>query len=211
MTEAPDKLYRELFSQHDPSLLKIWQAATIGIAGCGGLGSNIALSLCRAGIGHLIIVDFDVVTVPNLNRQQFTLAQVGQYKAEAMRDNLAAINPFCSVTVHLAKINSDNVETLFGECDILMEALDGAEQKQMLIETWLNLHPERPLIGASGIAGYGNNELIHVVKSDNLFICGDEISEPEPGLSPLAPRVAIVANLQANLCLELLVKRNKTV
>jgi sulfur carrier protein ThiS adenylyltransferase len=206
MTEKTESLRTELFSGHDPAMLKVWQSSVVGIAGAGGLGSNIAISLCRAGIGKLIIADFDIITTPNLNRQQFFLDQVGQAKVEALKDNLARINPFCECVIFNGKIDAANLSEVFGTCDILLEAFDGAEQKQMLIETWQELFPDKPLIGASGLAGYGRNELIRTVKLDNIYLCGDGVSELQPGISPVAPRVGIVANMQANLCQELLIK-----
>jgi sulfur carrier protein ThiS adenylyltransferase len=206
MTEKSEALRAELFSDHDPAMLKVWQSSTVGIAGAGGLGTNIAISLARAGIGKLIIGDFDIVTTPNLNRQQFFLDQVGQPKVEALKANLARINPFCECVIFNGKVDAANLAEVFGTCDILLEAFDGAEQKQMLIETWQELFPDKPLIGASGLAGYGRNELIHTVKLDNIYLCGDGVSELKPGISPVAPRVGIVANMQANLCLELLIK-----
>lgn len=208
MIEKTKELYNELFAEHDPAMLKIWQSSTVGIAGAGGLGSNIAFSLARAGIGKLIIADFDIITVSNLNRQQFFLDQAGQPKVTALKDNLTRMNPFCEVIVHNVRITAANLAVLFGSCDILIEALDGAEQKQMLIETWQELYPDKALIGASGLSGYGRNELIRTVKFDNIYLCGDGVSELQPGISPVAPRVGIVANMQANLCLELLIKLN---
>ena len=190
-------------------MLVVWQKAIVGIAGAGGLGSNIAISLARAGIGKLVVADFDVVSTPNLNRQQFFLDQVGMFKVDALQVNLERINPFCHCQIHNLRITPANLAEIFGACDILLEAFDLAEQKQMLLETWQELYPERPCIGASGLAGYGRNELIRVVKLDNIYLCGDGVSELTPGVSPIAPRVAIVANMQANLCLELLIKASK--
>jgi sulfur carrier protein ThiS adenylyltransferase len=206
MIEKSDALYTELFSGHDPAMLKVWQASVIGIAGVGGLGSNIAISLARAGIGKLIFADYDTISTPNLNRQQFFLDQVGQPKVAALRDLIQRINPFCECVVFDGRIMESNVSAIFGSCDILLEAFDGAEEKQMLIETWQEVFPDKPLIGASGLAGYGRNELIHTIKLDNIYLCGDGVSELKPGISPVAPRVGIVANMQANLCLELLIK-----
>jgi sulfur carrier protein ThiS adenylyltransferase len=207
MNKADDELKKELFAGHDPAMLAVWQKAVVGIAGAGGLGSNIAISLARAGIGKLIIADYDVVTTTNLNRQQFFLDQVGMPKVDALTANLLRINPFCEYTIYNGRITPDNLAEIFGTCNILMEAFDGAEQKQLLIETWQDLYPDRPLIGASGLSGYGRNELIHTIKLDNIYLCGDGVSELQQGISPLAPRVAIVANMQANLCLELLIKQ----
>jgi sulfur carrier protein ThiS adenylyltransferase len=160
MMEKMDKLYQEIFAGHEPNALKVWQASVIGIAGAGGLGSNIAVSLARVGIGKLVIADFDKVSISNLNRQQFFLDQDGQPKVIALKANLERMNPFCEVITHEIIVTPDNVAQVFGHCDILLEAFDAAEQKQMLIETWQELYPDKPLIAASGLSGYGRNDLI---------------------------------------------------
>jgi len=210
MPERSRSLSREtmidpLFAAHDPNLLRIWQAASIGIAGAGGLGSNIAISLTRAGIGRLIIVDFDVITLTNLNRQQFYRDQVGMLKVEALAQNLNRISPHTRLEMYDLRVTPDNLDVLFGSCSILIEAFDLADQKRMLIETWHSLYPDRPIIVASGVAGYGNNNLLRQTQSANLYLLGDGISELTPGISPIAPKVAAIANMQANLCLELLI------
>ena len=69
--------HQEYFSERDPKAFPLWQEAIVGIAGAGGLGSNIAMLLARAGVGKLIVSDYDQVTVSNLNRQAFNLDQVG--------------------------------------------------------------------------------------------------------------------------------------
>ncbi len=199
-----DKQFAEFFSAHDPAWLAKWRAATVGIAGAGGLGSNIALALTRAGIGKLVIADHDSVTIANLNRQQYFLNQVGLPKVSALQDNLRHISPYTYVSVYVLKITPDNLESIFGEADILIEAFDDAAEKEMLIETWQSMYPERFIIAASGLAGIGGNGLIRTDRLGNLFIVGDGQSELVPGISPVSARVAIVANMQANLCLSLL-------
>ncbi|PKN78473.1 MAG: thiamine biosynthesis protein ThiF [Candidatus Cloacimonetes bacterium HGW-Cloacimonetes-1] len=195
------------FAAHDPELLPFWRNATIGIAGAGGLGSNIAISLCRAGIGKLIIADFDTVSLTNLNRQQFYLDQVDLLKVDALRANLLRISPYTEIRTIPRRVSADNLAQIFGSVDILIEAFDAAEQKQMLIESWQVLYPHKPIIAASGIAGVGDNDSLKTIRLGNLYLCGDGSSELLPGISPVAPRVAIVANMQANLCLELLLPR----
>ena len=201
-----ESLKKGLFSKHDPRVLAALRKSTVGIAGAGGLGSNVAISLARAGVGRLIIADFDRIEPSNLNRQQYFVGQIGRRKVEALIENLKRINPFSEYSVHDTKISGRNVDRIFGAADILVEAFDKAEAKHMLIEAWLSLFPERPIVAASGLAGYGKNRKIHVRKMGNLYICGDEESEAAPGVSPMAPRVAIVANMQANCVVELLVK-----
>lgn len=200
-------LFNDFFANQNPEYVKIWQKSVVGIAGVGGLGSNIAISLTRAGIGKLILADPDTVSNSNLSRQQYFLNQVGLPKVAALKDNLMNISPFTLVNPYPLKITSVNLSMIFGKVDILIEALDDADQKQMLIENWQELYPEKYLIGASGIAGVGKNELIHTEQIGTLFLIGDGISEIEDGMYPTAARVAVVANMQANLCLELLLQK----
>lgn len=195
-----------IFSRHDAKVLAVLRAATVGIAGAGGLGSNAAISLARAGVGRLILADFDRIEPSNLNRQQYTVKQIGLCKVKALRANLKLIAPFTIISAHDIKINQGSVEKVFGGADILIEAFDKADQKGMLINAWLQLHHDRPIIAASGLSGYGKNSRLKTRRMGNLYICGDGVSEPAPGVSPMAPRVAIVANMQANLAVELLMK-----
>ena len=109
----------------------------IGVAGCGGLGSNCAVALVRAGIKHLVIADFDVIDESNLNRQYFFLNQVGRKKVFDLRDNLLAIYPDVNVETYDTRLDEDNQVKIFGNCDVIVEAFDEASQKQMLIETFL--------------------------------------------------------------------------
>ena len=202
----PQEFERKFFSKRDLKVLSILQDSTVGIAGAGGLGSNAAVSLVRAGVGTLIIADFDRVEASDLNRQYYFIEQLGKPKVEALLDSLKRINPQSRCQTHFVKIEPANVAAIFGPVDLLIEAFDKAEMKQMLVNAWLSLFPERPIIVASGLAGIGKNEKLHTRKMGNLYICGDEETECEECISPMAPRVAIVANMQANLALELLVK-----
>ncbi|HAF95855.1 MAG: thiamine biosynthesis protein ThiF [Elusimicrobia bacterium GWC2_51_8] len=199
-------LFKDLFARHDTRILAALKAGTVGIAGAGGLGSNVAVSLARAGVGRLIIADFDKIEPSNLNRQQYFIKQIGRRKVEALQENLKKINPFSEYIVHDVKVIRANTGRLFGEADILIEAFDKAGQKSILINTWLSLYPKKPIIAASGLAGYGKNSKLHTRKIGSLYVCGDGETECPKGISPMAPRVAIVANMQANLAVELLVK-----
>jgi len=197
---------REFFARRDRAVLAVLRQSSVGIAGAGGLGSNVAFALARAGIGRLVIADFDRVQPSNLNRQQYFIDQVGERKVAALRENLLAINTCSLYEVHDVRINSRNAAKIFGPVDVLVAAFDRADAKEMLIETSLARFPGRPIVAASGLAGYGSNRKIHTRKLGNLYICGDEESQPARGVSPMAPRVALVAALQANLVVELLVK-----
>ena len=199
---------KDFFSAHDQKIIPFLQKAVIGIAGAGGLGSNIAVSLTRAGIGKLVIADFDKIEPSNLNRQQFFIDQIGMPKVIALLENLNKISPFTQYQVHEIKLDEENIPFIYKDVDIMVEAFDKAEMKTMLIETWLTHFPNKPIIAASGLAGWGKNELLHSRKIDNLYICGDEITDLQTGISPMAPRVGIVANMQANLVLELILNEN---
>lgn len=199
-------LEKRIFSRHEPEVLAALRAATVGIAGAGGLGSNAAIALARAGLGRIILADFDSIEPSNLNRQQYTVKQIGLRKVNALQANLKQIAPFTVCRALAVKIKPSNVDAVFGEADILIEAFDKADQKGMLINTWLTLHPDKPIIAASGLAGYGRNSRLRTRKMGNLYICGDGDSQCAPGISPMAPRVALVAAMQANLAVELLLR-----
>ncbi|MBI5540090.1 MAG: sulfur carrier protein ThiS adenylyltransferase ThiF [Bacteroidia bacterium] len=183
---------------------EILSKKTVGIAGCGGLGSNAAVALARVGIGKLIIADFDVIIEGNLNRQYFFYNQIGEKKCLALTENINKINPACIVESHDLKLNEENIPEIFRNCDLIIEAFDLAEMKRMLIETALEYFPNTPLIVASGLAGWGNFEDIKIKHNGNIFICGDNVNEVSEQNPPLAPRVGIVANMQANKALEIL-------
>jgi sulfur carrier protein ThiS adenylyltransferase len=197
---------RDYFAHRDPKVLAVLRRSAVGIAGAGGLGSNVAVALARAGIGRLVIADFDRVEPSNLNRQQYFVDQAGERKVVALRENLLAINPYSVYEIHDVRVNRRNVAVLFARVDVLVEAFDRAEAKEMIIEASLSKFPGRPIVAASGLAGYGGNARIHTRRLGNLYICGDESSQPPRGISPMAPRVALVAAMQANLVVELLMK-----
>ncbi len=201
---------RRFFERRDPRVLEILQRSVVGIAGAGGLGSNAAVALARAGVGRLIVADFDRLEPSNLNRQQYFVEQVGRIKVQALRENLLRINPYAEYEMHAVRVTPRNVARLFGAADVMVEAFDRAEAKQMLIETWLSRFPRRPIVAASGLAGFGGNRKLRTRRLGDLYVCGDQESCPEPGISPMAPRVALVAAMQANLVVELLVKRAGT-
>ena len=179
---------------------------TVGIAGAGGLGSNCAVSLIRSGVGKLIAADFDIVTEQNLNRQYYFYNQIGMKKADALRENLLRINPLAILQIHDTRITRENIPLLFSMCDVVVEAFDDAAQKCMLIEYMVSHLPDIPLVAASGMAGWGNLDAIKVLRSGNLIVCGDGASEVSDNNPPLAPRVGVVSNMEADVVLEILLK-----
>jgi sulfur carrier protein ThiS adenylyltransferase len=181
---------------------------TVGIAGCGGLGSNCAVALARSGVGRLIIADFDVVSLSNLNRQYYFLHQLGEKKSKALKTNISQINPSTMVIDYDLKLNPENCVKIFEVCDVVVEAFDKAEEKEMLLETLTGAYPSMPIVCGIGMAGYGNSHTIHYRSWGNIHICGDETSEIGPDSPPMAPRVGMVAAMQANVVVELLMNKS---
>ncbi len=179
----------------------------VGIAGAGGLGSNCAVCLARAGVGTLVVADFDIVEPSNLTRQYYFMDQTGRPKVVALKENINRINDVTEVIPFQVELNPDNIQGIFNECHLIIEAFDRAEMKAMLVETLQLKMPGVPVIVGSGLAGWGKSDDIKCRKiDDSLYICGDETLETTGELPPLAPRVAVVAAIQANLALELLMK-----
>ena len=180
----------------------------VGIAGAGGLGSNCAVALARSGVGTLVLSDFDIIEGSNLNRQYFFTDQVGMMKTIALKENIARINPDVFVVIHQKRLNNINIPEIFSGCDVIVEAFDRSDMKEMLIETVQLKMPGTPLVVGSGIAGWGKSEAIkHRKIDDTLYVCGDESSEISENLPPMAPRVGIVANMQANVVIEILMNK----
>lgn len=185
---------------------------SVGIAGCGGLGSNCAAALARMGIGEIIIADFDVVDASNLTRQYYFYEQVDQKKVFALADNLYYINPYMTIKPYDLKLGPKEIKTIFADSDLIVEAFDLAKMKQMIIETCTEAFPEKPLIIGSGMAGWGKSNSIKTEKiGENLYVCGDRVSEIADDLPPLAPRVGIVAYMQANTALSILLNDEKSI
>ncbi len=188
---------------------EILSKKTVGIAGCGGLGSNCAVALARVGIGKLVLADFDVIDISNLNRQYYYVDQIGQKKVFTLQDNLYFVNDEVKVDAFDRKLGPGDITEIYRDCDVIVEAFDLAEMKEMIIETVLEKMPGMPLVLGVGMAGWGDNNSLRTRFEGNLYICGDERSEIAYDLPPLAPRVGVVANMQANQVLEILLKEER--
>jgi sulfur carrier protein ThiS adenylyltransferase len=199
-----ERYLRELYSRNPPGSLDILKDKVVGIAGAGGLGSNIAVSLLRSGVQRFIIADHDRVELSNLNRQHYFADQVGMKKTAALYQNLLRINPYVEVTFHCLRITAANLAGLFGDAEILIEAFDAAEMKAITAQSWTKAYPNRFLVMGSGISGYGGSSAIGVTVRGRLVICGDQETPctTEGGLT--AARLGIVAQMQANAALEIL-------
>lgn len=195
---------RELYTRNPPDSLDKLRNKVVGIAGAGGLGSNIAISLLRAGVQRFIIADYDRVELSNLNRQYYFLDQVGMTKTAALHQNLLRINPHVQATLHDTWITADNLTDLFAESHLLIEAFDDPEMKAMAANRWLQYFPDRFIITGSGISGYGMNSTLGITVRGKLIICGDQKTQYTKEIGLTAPRIGLVAQMQANAALEIL-------
>ena len=197
-----------LEERHGKELQQAFSTAVVAICGLGGLGSNIAISLARAGIGKLILCDFDRVDITNLHRQQYQASQVGMYKTDALADNLREINPYIVLDAHAERITEENAVTLLSDADIICEAFDDAECKAMLTNTVLSEMPDKYLVAASGMAGMGVTNSIKTRRiTSRFYLCGDETSDVSDGIGLVAPRVALCAAHEAHTVLRILAKQ----
>jgi len=194
-----------LITRHGPELHKRFSSATVAICGLGGLGSNIAVVLVRAGIGKLLLIDFDRVDITNLHRQQYKANQIGLYKAEVLAENLLEIAPYTEVEAVMTKITEENFTDLLKDADIICEAFDNAESKAMLVNGVLEQLPNCYLVAASGMAGMGTPNTIKTRKiTKRFYLCGDEVSDVSDSIGLVAPRVMLCAAHQAHTVLRIL-------
>ena len=205
MIPTKEDWFAALSSRHGAELQKRFVSASVAICGLGGLGSNIACSLARAGIGKLILIDFDRVDITNLHRQQYKAKQIGQFKTEALAENIKEIAPYIDLVTITQKITQDNFKDLLKNVDIVCEAFDDAEAKAMLVNGVLEQLPNTYLVAASGMAGIGTPNTIRTRKiTKRFYLCGDEVSDVSDTIGLVAPRVMLCAAHQAHTVLRIL-------
>lgn len=206
METGKEAFIRQLTEKNGKDVSDLLQTKTVGIAGCGGIGSNVAAFLTRAGIKKLILVDFDKVSVSNLNRQFYFLEDIGRLKVDALEKNLLKINPYLEVKTYSSKLCDSDLFKIFQNADVLVEAFDGVSDKAMLINAFLEEQrfAEKYLVCASGLSGFESSNSIKTVKyADRVFISGDLVGGSGEK-SAMAPRVSIVASHQANMVVRIL-------
>ena len=197
--------------RHGADLHSRFSSAVAAICGLGGLGSGIAVTLARAGIGKLILIDFDRVDITNLHRQQYKAEQIGLSKTEALAENLREIAPYMENETHTIRLTEDNAAELLRSADIVCEAFDDAEAKAMLTEAVLTKMPDKYLVAASGMAGLGSANSIRTRRiTSRFYLCGDAISDVSDGLGLVSSRVMLCAAHQAHTVLRILAGQFET-
>ena len=201
-----EELESLMMARHTPNVHNKLKCGNVAILGLGGLGSNIAISLARIGVGKLSLVDYDIVEPSNLNRQQYFIEDIGKFKSEALKKIISRINPFIETKTYNMFVNKKNIDK-FKDADIIIEAFDNPACKAEICNSVLLNMRDKYLIASSGMAGYYDSNTILTKKiRDKFYICGDFVSEAKKGEGLMAPRVAICANHMANLATKILIK-----
>lgn len=205
MIPTKEEMHQALSERHGAELQKKISAARVAVCGLGGLGSNIAIALARAGVGHLHLIDFDRVDITNLNRQQYFVRQLGLLKTDALQETLTDIAPYCDITTNSVKITEENFAQLLEKEDIICEAFDCSEAKAMLVNGVLERFPEKYLLSSSGMAGFGSANTIvtrHVFQ--HFYLCGDGMSDVNDGIGLVSSRVLACAAHEAHMVIRIL-------
>lgn len=201
-----EELESLMMARHTPNIHSKLKSGNVAILGLGGLGSNIAISLARIGVGKLSLVDYDIVEPSNLNRQQYFIEDIGKLKSDALKENIRRINPFIEIQTYNMFVNKGNIDT-FKCVDIIIEAFDNPSCKAEICNSVLLKMRDKYLIASSGMAGYYDSNTIITKKiRDKFYICGDFVSEAKEDEGLMAPRVAICANHMANLATKILIE-----
>lgn len=199
-----EECFSVLEQRHGTDLQRKFSSACVAVCGLGGLGSNVAISLAKAGLGTLHLIDFDKVDISNLHRQQYAVSQLGMYKTEAMKQTLAEIAPYCNVLIDTVKFTEENL-SLIADCEIVCECFDNAEYKAMLVNGIAERYPEKYIVAASGMSGLYTSNLIQTKKlGKRLYICGDRKNDVYNDGTLFAPRVMLCAAHQANTVLRII-------
>ena len=200
-----EEMRQVLRIRHGDKIQDKFDAASVAVCGLGGLGSNVAVSLARAGVGRLILIDFDKVDVSNLHRQQYKAAQVGMHKTEALAANLQEIAPYIAVETYTERISEDNFYSLLKEADVICEAFDNAQAKAMLVNGVMERMPEKYLVAASGMAGFGSANAIRTRRvTERFYLCGDGVSDVADDIGIISSRVMLCAAHEAHVILRIL-------
>ena len=178
--------------------------STILIIGMGGLGSPTALYLAAAGVGHIVIADFDQVELSNLQRQIIHhTSDIGDDKVNSAKTKLLELNPSIKVTVANEIMHSDNLSSLIKDVDIVLDGTDNFESRFEINKACVECH--KPLISAAVIRFEGQISVFKGYEVDQpCYQClyseegsGRESCVENGVLAPIAGLVGTIQALQA--------------
>ena len=186
-----------------------WLASHARVIGAGGLGSPVALYLGSAGVGHITVVDHDMVDETNLQRQiAHNLARVGRPKAESVREAIAAVNPDVVVTPVLLRADDALLDTLVAQANVVLDCTDNFTTRHAINRACVKHH--KPLVSGAAIRMDGQLSVFDARSTDSpCYACVfPEDSGVEEALCAtmgvFAPLVGIVGTMQAAEALKLL-------
>ena len=171
--------------------------ARVGIAGCGGLGNIVVTDLASAGVGYMMVVDGDSPDITNLNRQFVFREEDERSKSDLLSEWACDLNPDIEVGYYEGNITSENVELLFGKCDILVDCLDSMEARFVLNRYALD--SGKTLVHA-GVTGF-NAQITVIVPGktkdlEEIYRNVKVSDEPAPSLAAMVTMVGSVQALQ---------------
>ena len=165
-----DRLSRMRLMVGEKALKRLKQAHVL-VAGCGAVGGFAVEALVRSGIGHLTIVDNDIVSPSNINRQLVALhSTLGQKKVEVARKRMLDIAPDIQIDVKDCLINADSIEDILAcHPDFVVDAIDSLNPKVCLIEALIKT--KIPFVSSMGAAMKTKPELVRVAKMKDSYQC----------------------------------------
>lgn len=202
---GPSPAHTPVDPTDDPAVRARLAESHVAIVGCGGLGSNAANMLVRSGVGTLTLIDFDVVDESNLNRQLFFRDQLGMPKTDALAETLRRIAPHLTLNLHAECATQENLVSLVGDADVVIEAADRVEVKAMVPNVIMRELPMVPVVAASGLAGIDSaNRIVTERLAGGYYVAGDLSSDVRHGLPLLASRVMAAAAHEAHAAIRIL-------
>lgn len=183
------------------------------IVGAGGLGCSASQYLASAGVGKIILVDFDTISLSNLQRQiLYTDADIGKPKAEVAKVRLQSINPNIEVQAVVKKCDDAEFAELIRQVDVVVDCTDNID-----VRNQLNLQcfqQKRPLVSGSAIRFEGQISVFTYAENEACYQClsqlfgSDTLSCVEAGV--ISPIVGVIGSLQALEAIKALLNIGKT-
>lgn len=183
------------------------------IVGAGGLGCSASQYLASAGVGKIILVDFDTISLSNLQRQiLYTDADIGKPKAEVAKVRLQSINPNIEVQAVVKKCDDAEFTELIRQVDVVVDCTDNID-----VRNQLNLQcfqQKRPLVSGSAIRFEGQISIFTYAENEACYQClsqlfgSDTLSCVEAGV--ISPIVGVIGSLQALEAIKVLLNIGKT-
>ena len=178
------------------------------IIGLGGLGSPVAMYLAAAGVGYMVLIDFDRVDLSNLQRQiVHDTSQIGQYKAISAQEKLQALNPEIQITVLNQQFSENLSLTLFSDIDVVVDCSDNFATRFVINAACVRM--KIPLVSGAALRWSGQVSVFLPAQEQSpcyqcLYNNSDEQAEVCSEAGILAPLVGIIGSVQATEVLKVL-------